>query len=114
MPRAAAVTPKTHNRIRVLLCYLLCWGIALLLPYLGLKYLYPYKLAGTAPAAATGLAFLPLPAVAREALALGQAAADRGLLKQALAARDLAWRYTVGGLAALAWLLTLWPSLLRV
>ena len=98
---------KYSNRAKVLLCYALAWGLALLLPYLALRYLYPYKLAGTAPAAATGLAFLPLPAAAREALALGQAAADRGLLKQALAARDLAWRYTVGGLAALAWLLTL-------
>ena len=41
---------KYSNRTKVLLCYALAWGLALLLPYLALRYLYPYKLAGTAPA----------------------------------------------------------------
>ena len=46
MPR---VTARYHNRTKVLLCYVLAWGLALLLPYVALRYVYPYKLAGTAP-----------------------------------------------------------------
>ena len=49
MPKATSARVKYHNRTKVLLCYLLAWGLALLLPYLGLRYLYPYKLAGSAP-----------------------------------------------------------------
>lgn len=110
MPRAAAVTPKTHNRIRVLLCYLLCWGIALLLPYLGLKYLYPYKLAGTAPTLSTRIAAL-LPAAAGEAAAL-PAGADPAALQSALAVRDQLWRTVVGAAVAAAWLVSLGGQLI--
>ena len=98
---------KYSNRTKVLLCYLLAWGLALLLPAAALAYLYPYKLAGTAPDALQNFAWLPLPAVAREALAAGDAALGRGDLLKALTARDLAWRYAAGGMAVLGWTLSL-------
>ena len=102
---------KYHNRTKVLLCYLLAWGLALAVPFAALAWLYPFKLAGTAPQLAAPLAGLAiaLPQAAREALAAGGSGAA---LTQALAARDLLWRYTVAGVAAAAWLASLLLQLL--
>ncbi len=118
MPKAAGTKVRYHNRAKVLLCYALAWGVALLLPYLGLKYLYPFKLAGTAPELDLTFLKLPfaLPAALREAVA--STALPAGLttaaLQTALAARDLVWRYVVGGFTALAWVLSLlWQLLWR-
>ena len=98
MPKAAAVSPKTHNRTKVLLCYILCWGIALLLPYLGLKTLYPYKLAGTAPTLPTQITAL-LPVAAGETAVL-PSGADPAALQSALTVRDQQWRMVVGAAVA--------------
>ncbi len=112
MPKAAAVTPKTHNRTKVLLCYILCWGIALLLPYLGLKTLYPYKLAGTAPTLPTQITAL-LPVAAGETAVL-PSGADPAALQSALTVRDQQWRMVVGAAVAAAWLASLvWQLLWR-
>jgi hypothetical protein len=105
---------KYHNRLKVLLCYLLAWGLALAVPLLALWWLYPYKLAGTAPVLAAPFAGLAamLPEAARAALGNGSSGAA---LTAALDARDLLWRATVAAVAAAAWLLSLlWQLLWRV
>ncbi len=107
---------KYHNRTKVLLCYLLAWGLALVLPYLLLRYVYPYKLAGSAPDLAITLAGLPLPEAARSLLAASAVTPGmaQGPLQAALDARDLLWRYAVGAVLALTWALSLlWQLLWR-
>lgn len=118
MSKAAGTKIKYHNRTKVLLCYALAWGLALLLPYLGLRELYPYKLAGTAPDLRAAAAALPfaLPQAARDALAASAipAAYNTAALSAALAARDLVWRVAVGAFTALGWLISLlWQLLWR-
>lgn len=105
---------RYHNRTKVLLCYLLAWGLALLLPLLALYALYPYKLAGSAPTLPDGLATLSvaLPQTAREALAAAGAELAQSDLQMALQARDFVWRWTVGGVVLLAWALSLLLQLL--
>lgn len=100
---------RYHNRLKVLLCYVLAWGLALLVPYLALKYLYPYKLAGAAPDLRYALSGVALPQAARDALEASAipAGAGRQALLTALNARDWVWRYAVGGVVAVAWLLSL-------
>ena len=87
---------KYHNRTKVLLCYVLAWGLALLLPLLALVYLYPYKLAGSAPELGASLLALnvPLPQALRSAL--DSTGGGQAALGAAIAARDLVWRYAVG------------------
>lgn len=119
MAKAASTRVKYHNRTKVLLCYLLAWGLALLLPYLGLKYIYPYKLAGSAPELAQSLLDLnlTLPGLSGDSLAATALTAgmEQGALTAALTARDLVWRYVVGGIVGLAAVLSLlWQLLWRV
>lgn len=107
---------KYHNRTKVLLCYLLAWGLALLLPYLMLRFVYPYKLAGSAPDLAATLSGLPLPEAARGLLAASAVTPGmaQGALQAALNARDLLWRYAVGAVLALVWAVSLlWQLLWR-
>ena len=117
MPTAAGPKLKYHNRSKVLLCYALVWGVALLLPYLGLRFVYPYKLASTAPDLTAALARLPftLPAAVGQAMAAAlPEGLSTGALQAALAARDLIWRYWVGAFALLAWAASLlWQLLWR-
>ena len=98
---------KYHNRTKVLLCYVLAWGLALLLPLLALVYLYPYKLAGSAPELGASLLALnvPLPQALRSAL--DSTGGGQAALGAAIAARDLVWRYVVGAAVALTWVLAL-------
>ena len=60
MPKKTRFRLQYHNRTKVLLCYALAWGLAILLPYLGLIWLYPDKLAGAAPEVSQSLLSLPL------------------------------------------------------
>ena len=118
MPIYGAKRVKYHNRTKVLLCYLLTWGLALLLPFLALKFIYPVKLAATAPELAASVSALPfaLPAAAGEAVAATAftQGMDQSALQAAITARDLLWRYTVGGVTAVAWALSLlWQLLWR-
>ena len=111
MPSAAQPKIRYHNHGKVLLCYLLAWGLALLLPLLALLFLYPFKLAGTAPDLSAAFTRLPfaLPEALQNALAASAlpANADISALQAALTARDLLWRCTVGALTALGWLISL-------
>lgn len=118
MLKKASTRVKYHNRTKVLLCYLLAWGLALLLPYLGLAFIYPYKLAGSAPELAQSLLnlHLTLPGLSEDALAATALTAGmaQGALTAALTARDLVWRYVVGGMVGLAAVLSLvWQLLWR-
>ncbi|HNW86031.1 MAG TPA: hypothetical protein PKJ47_03745 [Candidatus Limiplasma sp.] len=119
MPNKLFFRIPTHNRTKVLLCYLLAWGVALLLPYLGLTRLYPYKLAGSAPEVSQSVLSLPLalPGTVKELLTAAQFSSDMSpaALSVAIAARDRLWRYAVAGVMALAALLSLlWQLLWRV
>ena len=118
----AMLTPEPrvryHNRTKVLLVYLLAWGLAIAVPVAALLWLYPYKLAGSAPEmvqALTGIA-VALPDAARETLsqAAQQTGAGGEALRAMLTARDVVWRYTVGTVVGAAWLLSLiWQLLWR-
>ncbi|MCE5343129.1 MAG: hypothetical protein LLF96_06005 [Eubacteriales bacterium] len=118
MPRTVHTTVQYHNRTKVLLCYAIAWGLALALPWLGLTFLYPYKLAGTAPDLAATLAQLPfaLPQPMQKTLVATafSAGMQTDALQLALAARDLVWQYVVFAFTALAWVLSLlWQLLWR-
>ncbi len=102
---------KYHNRIKVLLCYLLAWGLALAVPLAALLWVYPYKLAGSAPDLAAPFSALAaaLPAQARDALHTGDSGAA---LTASLIARDLLWRVSIGAAVAAVWLISLLIQLL--
>ncbi len=119
MVNAARPKLKYHNRTKVFLCYALAWGIALLLPYAGLLYLYPYKLAGTAPDITVTLSALPflLPDSIRHVVTSSSLTAgiQGGALYSALAAREMTWRAVVATLVATGWAVgLLWQLLWRV
>ncbi|MDD3409318.1 MAG: hypothetical protein PHY12_00765 [Eubacteriales bacterium] len=85
---------RSSNRCKVLLCYALCFGIAALWPCAALRYLYPLKLAGTAPQlAAFAARWFPV--------------ASGGSLAQRMEAAGRAWRLCVGACLLPAWLGTL-------
>ena len=113
MSHTATPTIKYHNRTKALLCYLLVWGLALLLPYVGLAYLYPYKLAGSAPLLTGTLTALPLPQAAQDALTATLSAGDlpSTALQAALDARDLLWRGVVAMVAVFCWAMALMVQL---
>ena len=124
-PRRAGARQKSmihihyHNRTKVLLIYLVCWGVAALVPLAGLWWLYPNKLAGSAPLLSQNLMewmrqfpqlpFLPFSDTLRGALdtVLAGAAVQGDALEQYLAARDLIWQSVASLLGILAWALTL-------
>lgn len=106
---------RYSNKTKVLLCYALAFGLALALPLAGLLWVYPLTLVGAAPALAENL----LGALPGLEPWLGQAAAASATLDlrgealgAALAARDLHWRFFLGGSFAVAWLLSLALQLL--
>ena len=80
--------PRYHNRLKVLGLFVLCWGAVALAVYAALRWLYPVKLAGTAPdIAATVRQLWPW---------LGDTLARAGL------GRENLWRTAVGSVHALA------------
>lgn len=105
---------RYSNRCKCLLCYLLAFALPLLWLAAAVWFLYPYRLAGTAPnVAANLLALCPgleglLPALGQTAQAC---ATPDGLspeaLRLALAARDQVWLLFVAGCALFAWGMTL-------
>ncbi len=85
--------PRYHNRLRILLLFVLCWGVVAALIYAGLRWLYPIKLIGTAPdIAATVGQLWPW---------LGDTLAGLSLPRETL------WCCVVGGVHALAILIDL-------
>lgn len=104
-----------HNRTKVLLIYLVCWGLALLVPLAGLWWFYPNKLAGSAPLLSQNLMELmrqiprlPFSDTLHSALdtVLAGAAVQGVALEKYLAARDLIWQSVATLLYILAWTLT--------
>jgi len=102
---------RYSNKTKVLICYALTWSLALLLPAVGLLWVFPYTLVGTAPGIAENLATAVPVLSGWLADSIRAAAFTEGmspqLLADALAARDLQWRVFVGGLTALHWALCL-------
>lgn len=99
------------NKTKVLLCYLLAWGFVLLAVLVGLAWVYPYQLAGTAPNIAENLAasfpFLASPLESsRQAAAIGDGA-GAAAVSLALSARDGAWRMFVASTIGACWVLSL-------
>ncbi len=102
---------RPSNRIKVLLCYLICFALPLLWQWAALRLVYPYKLANTAPAIADTLcALLPwvggsLPAMAQAARLPAQS--DPVQWAQVLEVRDQHWQGFLAICFLAAWLLTL-------
>lgn len=107
---------RSSNRIKVLLCYLICFALPLLWQWAGLRLLYPYKLANTAPSIADTLtALLPaanssLPAMAQSAQLPTQG--DPALWAETLQLRDRHWLLFLGACFLAAWVMTLAIQLL--
>lgn len=116
------VRVKYSNKTKVMICYLLCWALALSLPLAALVWVYPYTLVGTAPKLAENLGSV-VPAVKQwlgETLAATapMGGASSTAMAQATAERDLQWRIFLAGCFAAAWLISLaaqlvWRSLYR-
>ncbi len=102
---------RYSNRFKCLLCYVVAFALPLVWQWAALAFIYPYKLAGTAPnAAQTLMELLPflqgaLQPLAQAATAAANATPD--MLRAALAAREQAWFALVCGCLLCAWLLTL-------
>ncbi len=97
---------KYHSRLKVLLCYLLCWGTAALLVYAALRWVFPYKLVGTSPDILSNLTqafpFLRKPLAEAAATLQTGAQASAAAIARAMALRDLYWRQFVGGCVGVA------------
>ena len=103
-------TPYT-NKTKVILCYVILWSLAVIVPLLGLWWVFPYKLVGTSPEIAKIVAEILPPVRGMLAESIRGAAFSEGMtaveLGDMIAARDLQWRVFVGGLAALLWIISL-------
>ena len=107
---------KYTNRFKVLVCYLLAFGLALALPQAALRMLYPYKLAGSAPDVLAHIVELIPAAEAPLATRLRAARLEAGMTMaertDALRALEQNWLTFVSALLLLAWALTLLLQLL--
>lgn len=116
-PRAPRrIKTRYSNKMKVFLCYVLAWSLALGVPMAGLVWVYPYKLVGTAPGIAENLT-RALPFLAEplrqpvEAAKLADAMGARAVA-ETLELRDLQWRAFVGAAFAACWLVSLFMQLL--
>ena len=106
---------RYNSRFRVLLCYTLCWGLAALLVYAALRWLFPYKLVGASPDVLGNLTqafpFLRgLFARPRAALLVEEQATVEAITR-AIALRDLYWRQFVGASVGVVMLMSLFLQL---
>jgi len=85
------------NRIKCLLCYLIVFPLPLLWQALALRWIYPYKLAGTAPELMEALRFIT---------------SEEASLQSLLAARESNWLMLIFLCAVAAWVLVLLLQLL--
>ena len=109
--RVHPIHARYHNRARVLLCYLLCWGGAVLLSYIGLRWIYGYKLVGTAPDILGNLEQVA-PVLrpwldAPMAKLAGDMRGTAATVTRAMAYRDDVWRWFAGGCMGASMLLCL-------
>ena len=109
--RRKRVRLRTTGGLKPLLCYLLCFALPLLWQWAGLRLVYPYQLANSAPAIADTLTKLfPVRPEALEAAALSAQlpiGGDPALWASTLALRDDHWRLFVAALFTIAWAVTL-------
>ena len=108
---------RYSNRLKVLGCYGISFGLPLLTAAAGLFAVYPYKLQGSAPLVAETLLSLGLSAGRKglEAAAAAAAVAEGASpaeWQRAFLERDRQWLFFVGALFLLAWFLTLFLQLL--
>lgn len=116
-PRAPRrIRIRYSNKMKVFLCYVLTWSLALGIPMAGLVWVYPYKLIGTAPGIAenliTALPFLAEPL--RQSVEAAKLADVMGAqaVGETLELRDLQWRAFVAATSAACWLVSLCMQLL--
>ena len=111
-----AIVIRYSNRTKVLLCYLLAFGIALIVPQAALRLLYPYKLAGSAPNVLAQLAdaFPSMEPSVDARLDAMDLSADMTLEQRAaaLSAQENVWIFFVSVWLAAGWTLTLFLQLL--
>lgn len=107
---------RRTNRWKVSLCYLACFAVPWGWLFCALRFVYPYRLAGSAPMIAqnliSALPFLGAALAPAAALAADPAAASAQAWADALGARDLQWMLFLVVLLAAAWLITLLCQLL--
>lgn len=111
---ARRIRIRRTNRLKCLVCYLVCFALPVLWQFIGLWLIYPYKLAATAPNAAAALARLaPLPALislAQRCMAAADAAPQA--VRAAMTVREQSWLALVAVCALAAWLVTLIAQLI--
>ena len=115
MSMPSAVRLRWSNRVKCLVCYLVCFALPLLWQAAASLWIYPLKLTGTAPNVALHLqAALPFSPAPLDALARsGEAvAATPEALRAALFSREQSWLWFLAACALAAWLITLAVQLL--
>ena len=115
MSMPSAVRLRWSNRVKCLMCYLVCFALPLLWQAAASLWIYPLKLTGTAPNVALHLqAALPFSPAPLEALARSgeAAAATPEALRAALFSREQSWLWFLAACALAAWLITLAVQLL--
>lgn len=107
---------RASNRVKCLLCYVICFAVPLLYQAAMLWLVYPYRLAGTAPGIAANIAaaFPFLSDGLADFIKAADIAAAKApsALADAIAARDYEWRVFLSAWALSAWALTLLLQLL--
>ena len=111
----SAVRLRWSNRVKCLMCYLVCFALPLLWQAAASLWIYPLELTGTAPNVALHLqAALPFSPAPLDALARSgeAAAATPDALRAALFSREQSWLWFLAACALAAWLITLAVQLL--
>lgn len=107
---------RYSNRVKVLICYLVCFAIPPLWLVAGLVLVYPYQLTGSAPEV-LGSLINTFPVLKRwlseaAAQAAAPAASSPEIWQAALDSRDSQWAIFLAAVFAAGWLLTLLCQLL--
>lgn len=101
----------TSNHVRCLLCYVLCFAVPILWQLIALEWIYPWKLAATAPDAAYHLS-CAVPALSRLLAPAVQAASAGDTLQQVLLSREIMWHNALWLCVLAAWTISLMLQLL--
>ena len=98
---------RRGNHFACFLCYLIAFAIPVLWQYAAIRFIYPWKLASTAPdIAAHLLEGVPFGGRWIEPVA-ALTAENAGALRDVLAAREQVWLFVLAACACAAWLITL-------
>lgn len=99
------------SHVRNLLCYGICFAAPLLWQWMALKWIYPWKLAATAPDAAANLSNA-VPALARLLKPMVKAASAGDTLQEVLISREVMWHRSLWLCLLAAWVISLLLQLL--